>query len=89
MMLLAASFWPGIAGAAGLGLLVGWLAGWPARPAVPLALGAATVLLVALAVAGPVPGTPGLWLEAAGLMLPPYLGGSILGALIRRLSARA
>ena len=88
MTLLVGSFWPGLAGATLLGLVVGWLAGWPARPPVPLALCAATALLAALVLAGPVPGLPGLWLEGAALVLPPYLAGCGLGALARRLTAR-
>ena len=88
MTLLVGVFWPGLAGAGLLGLVVGWLAGWPARPGVPLALCAAAGLLAALALAGPVPGLPGLWLEGAGLVLAPYLAGCGLGALVRRLTAR-
>ncbi|MDP4003744.1 hypothetical protein [Methylobacterium sp. NEAU K] len=88
MTLLLDGFWPGLAGAAALGLLVGALAGWPARPRVPLALCGLAALLAALALAGLVPGLPGLWLEGAGLILPPYLAGCALGALGRRLAAR-
>ena len=88
MTLLIAGFWPGLAGASALGLLVGVLAGWPARPGVPLALCGLAVLLAGIALAGIVPGLLGLWLEGAALMLPPYLAGCALGALGRRLAAR-
>lgn len=87
-MLLLGSLWPGLVGAAVLGCGVGWLAGWPARPWVPLALGATAALLAALALSDRVPGLPGLWLESAGLILPPYLAACGLGALVRGLSAR-
>ncbi|WP_279600263.1 hypothetical protein [Methylobacterium sp. J-077] len=87
-MLLLAGFWPGLAGAAALGLLVGALAGWPARPTAPLALCGLAVLLAGIALAGIVPGLPGLWLEGAGLLLPPYLAGCALGALARHRVAR-
>jgi hypothetical protein len=84
---LLAAFWPGLAGAAALGLVVGALAGWPDRYGVPLGLFVLAGLLAALAIAGFVPGLPGLWLEAAALMLPPYWVGCVLGALGRRLAA--
>jgi hypothetical protein len=89
VMLLLAGLWPGLAGSAVLGLAVGWLAGWPARPAVPLALLALAAALAALALAGLVPGLPGLWLESGAALLPAYLAGCGLGALVRRLTARA
>jgi hypothetical protein len=85
---LLSGFWPGLAGAAALGLLVGALAGWPERLAVPLGLFVVAGLLAAAAIAGFVPGVPGLWLEGAALMLPAYLAGCALGALGRRLVAR-
>ena len=88
MIVLLAGYWPGLAGAAALGLLVGALSGWPARPAVPLALCGLAALLAAMAVAGIVPGLPGLWLEGAGLILPAYLAGCALGALARHGIAR-
>lgn len=88
MTLLVGSLWPGLAGAALLGLAVGWLAGWPTRPLVPLGLCAVTAVLAAVAVAGLAPGLPGLWLESAGSMLPTYLAGCGLGAFARRLTAR-
>jgi hypothetical protein len=86
--LLLAGFWPGIAGAFALGLVVGALAGWPERPAVPLVLCGVAALLVAAAVSGLVPGLPGLWLDGASLIGPPYCAGCALGALGRRLAAR-
>ncbi|MCJ2140604.1 hypothetical protein [Methylobacterium sp. E-066] len=87
-MLLLDGFWPGLAGAGALGLVVGAVAGWPARPLVPLALCGLAALLAALALVGIVPGLPGLWLEGAGLILPPYLAGCALGALARHWVAR-
>ncbi|AYO81459.1 hypothetical protein EBB05_03615 [Methylobacterium brachiatum] len=88
MMLLLAGFWPGLAAAGALGLVVGGLAGWPARPAVPLALCGLAALLAAVALAGIVPGLLGLWLEGASLLLPAYLLGCALGALARHRVAR-
>jgi hypothetical protein len=87
--LLLAGFWPGLAGAGLLGLVVGALAGWPDRYAVPLGLFVLSGLLAAAAIAGFVPGLPGLWLETAALILPPYGAGCILGALGRRLVTRS
>jgi len=87
-MLLLAGYWPGLAGAGALGLLVGALTGWPARPIVPLALCGLAALLAGIALAGIVPGLPGLWLEGAGLLLPAYLVGCGLGALARHRVAR-
>lgn len=87
-MLLLAGIWPGLAGAGALGLAVGWLAGWPERAAVPLAPLGLAAALGALALAGAVPGLPGLWLESAAALLPPYLAGCGLGALARRRTAR-
>ena len=89
VMVLLDGFWPGLAGAAALGLLVGALAGWPARPTGPLALCGLAALLAAIAVLGIVPGLPGLWLEGAALLLPAYCSGCALGALGRRLVARS
>ena len=89
MTLLLGSFWPGLAGAGLLGLLVGLarrLAGAPLRAAGARRVLAAVV--AALAVAGLVPGLPGLWLEGAGLILPPYLAACGLGALVRRFAVR-
>ena len=87
-MLLLTGFWPGLAGAGALGLVVGGLAGGPARPVVPLALCGLAALLAAVALVGIVPGLPGLWLEGAGLLLPAYLVGCVLGALARHRVAR-
>jgi hypothetical protein len=84
---LLVEFWPGLAGAGALGLLVGAWAGWPDRYGVPLGLFVVAGLLAAMAIAGFVPGLPGLWLEAAALMLPLYWAGCVLGALVRRLAA--
>ena len=88
MTLLLAAFWPGLAGAAALGLAVGALAGWPDWYAVPLGLWVLAGLVAAAALAGFVPGMAGLWLEGAALILPPYLAGCSLGALARRLATR-
>ncbi|MCJ2136105.1 hypothetical protein MKK69_18970 [Methylobacterium sp. J-026] len=88
MMLLLVGFWPGLAGAATLGLVVGALSGWPDRYAVPLGLFVAAGLVAAAALAAFVPGLPGLWLEGAALILPPYLAGCALGALGRHLAVR-
>lgn len=87
-MMLLAGFWPGIAGAFALGLAVGALAGWPDRPAVPLALGGLAILLAAADLAELVPGLPGLWLGGAALVLPAYGAGCVLGALGRRQATR-
>jgi hypothetical protein len=87
--LLLAGFWPGLAGAAALGLVVGALAGWPARPAMPLGLVLLAGLLGSAAFSGLVPGLPGLWLDGAGLILPPYLAGCAFGALGRHLASRS
>ncbi|QGY05048.1 hypothetical protein MMSR116_26480 [Methylobacterium mesophilicum SR1.6/6] len=89
MTLLLAGFWPGLAGAGALGLVVGALAGWPDRYGVPLGLFVLAGLLAAAAIAGFVPGVPGLWLDAAALLLPPYLVGCVLGALGRHLATRS
>ncbi|WP_348644195.1 hypothetical protein [Methylobacterium sp. WL120] len=86
-MLLLAGLWPGSLAALLLGLAVGGLAGVPARPAIPAALGIATLALAGLAIAGIVPGVPGFWLESAVAMLVSYLAGCALGALARK-SAR-
>ncbi|MFC6744023.1 hypothetical protein ACFQFG_02195 [Methylobacterium persicinum] len=82
--LLLAAFWPGLAGAVALGCLVGFLAGWPRDRVVPFGLAGLALLVMALAAAQVVPGLPGLWLEGAALMLPPYLSGCALGALGNR-----
>ncbi|WP_279604827.1 hypothetical protein [Methylobacterium sp. J-070] len=87
-MLLLDGFWPGLAGAGALGLVIGGLAGWPDRYGVPLGLFVLAGLLAAAALAEAVPGVPGLWLETAALILPPYLAGCTIGALGRRLAAR-
>ncbi|WP_457106462.1 hypothetical protein [Methylobacterium sp. P5_C11] len=89
MTLLLVGFWPGLAGAAALGLVVGALVGWPDRLAASLGLCVVAGLLTAAALAGFVPGLPGLWLEGAGLILPVYCAGCILGALGRRVVKRA
>lgn len=88
MTLLLAGFWPGLAGATALGLVVGAFAGWPAWYALPLGLWVSAGLLAAAALAGFVPGLAGLWLEGAALMLPLYLAGCTLGALGRSLATR-
>ena len=88
MMLLLAGFWPGLAGAGALGLVVGALSGWPDRYAVPLGLFVVAGLLTAAALAAFVPGLPGLWLEGAAMLLPPYLAGCTAGALGRHFVAR-
>lgn len=85
-MLLLAGLWPGSLAALVLGLGIGGFAGLPAGPAIPAALGAATLALAGLAVAGIVPGIPGFWLESAVAMLAPYLAGCALGVLGRRLA---
>ncbi|WP_348642167.1 hypothetical protein [Methylobacterium sp. WL6] len=85
-MLLLAGLWPGSLAALVLGLGVGRLAGPPASPAIPAALGIATLVLAGIALAGIVPGTAGFWLESAVAMLAPYLAGCALGALARRLA---
>lgn len=82
MMLLA--IWPGLAGAVGLGGIVGLLSGWPESRAVPLGLVGGALALALLAVLRIVPGQPGLWLELAAMMLPLYLAGCALGALGNR-----
>ncbi|TXM73442.1 hypothetical protein FV226_09525 [Methylobacterium sp. WL12] len=87
MMLLLAGLWPGSLAALVLGLAVGGFTGLPARPAIPAALGVATLALAALAIAGIVPGVQGFWLESAVAILVSYLAGCALGALARR-SAR-
>ena len=88
MTLLLAGFWPGLAGAAALGLVVGALVGWPDRLAVSLGLCVVAGLVAAAAIAGLVPGLPGLWLDGAALMLPVYCAACLLGALGRRLAGR-
>ncbi|WP_331292545.1 hypothetical protein [Methylobacterium radiotolerans] len=45
--------------------------------------------MVAAAIAGFVPGLPGLWLDGAALILPVYCAACGLGALGRRLIVRA
>lgn len=86
MMLLLAGLWPGSLAALVLGLGVGRLAGPPAGPAIPAALGIATLVLAGIALAGIVPGVAGFWLESAVAMLAPYLAGCALGGLARRLA---
>ena len=86
---LLSVIWPGLAGAGVLGLVVGALAGWPDRYAVPLGLFVLSGLLAAAAIAGFVPGLPGLWVETAALILPAYGTGCTLGAVGRRLAARS
>jgi hypothetical protein len=44
--------------------------------------------VAAAALAGFVPGLPGLWLDGAGLILPVYCAACALGALGRRLVVR-
>ncbi|MGC5777398.1 hypothetical protein [Methylobacterium sp. NFXW15] len=84
MTLLLSAFWPGLAGAAALGGLVGFLSGWPTGKTVPLGLLGLALVLMLLAVFRIVPGAAGLWLEGAALMLPLYLAGCALGALGNR-----
>ena len=77
-----------------LGIVVGRRAGLPrtrATVAGPLALALAAAVAGGLSVAGLVPGRPGLWVEAAALLLVAYLAGAGLGAVSgrRRTSARA
>jgi len=86
--LLLAGFWPGLAGAAALGLVVGALVGWPDRLAASLGLCVLAGLVAAAALAGFVPGLPGLWLDGAGLILPVYCAACAVGALGRRLVVR-
>ncbi|KAA0125053.1 hypothetical protein CIW48_04810 [Methylobacterium sp. P1-11] len=88
MTLLLAGFWPGLAGAAALGLAVGGLVGWPARLAASLGLCVIAGLVAAAAIAGFVPGVAGLWLDGAALILPVYCGACALGALGRHLVIR-
>ena len=83
MLLLLAGLWPGSLAALALGLAVGGFAGFPAGPAIPAALGVATLALAGLSLAEIVPGTAGLWLEGAVAVLAPYLVGCALGALAR------
>lgn len=83
MILLATLLWPALATSLLLGAGSGWLAGLPrtrgARGSA-LALVLATVACTGLALAGPVPGRPGLWIEGAALLLAAYLAGAVLTA---------
>ena len=81
MISLLTTLWPGLAGALVLGLAVGFLAGWPGSRTVSLVLSGLTLVLILLATAQAVPGLPGLWMEAAALILPCYIAGCALGAL--------
>ena len=85
-MLLLAGLWPGSLAALVLGLGIGRFAGPPAGPAIPGGLGAATLVLAGVSVAGIVPGAAGFWMESAVAVLAPYLAGCALGALARRMS---
>ncbi|MCX4197857.1 hypothetical protein OMR07_21880, partial [Methylobacterium organophilum] len=67
---------------------LGALVGWPDRLAVSLGLCVVAGLVAAAAIAGFVPGLPGLWLDGAALMLPVYCAACLLGALGRRLAGR-
>jgi len=58
------------------------------RPVVLYCRGGNRSTMAAAALAALVPGLPGLWLEGAALILPPYCAGCALGALGRRLVAR-
>lgn len=84
MTLLLAAFWPGLAGAVVLGCAVGFLAGWPESRAMPLGLLGLALALMLAAALQVVPGSPGLWLDGLGMMLPLYLAGCALGALGNR-----
>ncbi|GJE59855.1 hypothetical protein [Methylobacterium trifolii] len=87
-MLLLSALWPGLAGAVLLGIGIGWLSGMPRDRASLPGLAAAWLLLAGLALAGPVQGTAGLWIESAAMLLAAYLAGCGLGALAARLAAR-
>lgn len=85
MILLLTVFWPALAASLLLGGVVGRLAGLPrGRPAKAGAGGLALAAVAAgsVAVAGIVPGRPGLWVETGALVLGVYLAGALIGATI-------
>lgn len=83
MIYLVTVFWPWLAGALVLGLLVGFLeerGTWRRGLALWLAVLSAGAVVAALHL---LPGRPGFWFEVAVLMFGAYLAGALLVGLMR------
>jgi hypothetical protein len=85
--ILLAALWPALLTASFLGGCAGYWAGLPAgrlaRAGAALLVGL-TLATGAVALAGLVPGRPGLWVETAALLLAAYLAGCLVGGGLSR-----
>lgn len=80
MMLLLVTLWPWLAGAAVLGLGIGWLSGPPKGLVAPAVLTLALAAAWGIALAEILPGRAGFFAESFALILPAYLAGCLAGA---------
>ncbi|MEH3145945.1 MAG: hypothetical protein PGN34_11495 [Methylobacterium frigidaeris] len=85
MTILLAALWPALLTALLIGGATGFWAGLPAgglsRVAAVTVAGLALVA-AGLALSGIVPGRAGLWIESAGILLPAYLAGCLIGGAL-------